>query len=184
MMPERADQRRGGDDGVKTRVRAGGDQRLGVVLHTLGLDVAAQRQLDDHRHRDDDKGDGAVVRRLGGDDLLDRFHQRGCARCQHNGRDHNGAEILDAPVAEGVLCVRAALGELDAEYRDDGAQRVCEVIDRVEHDGDGAREQTRSRLEPGEKEVGRDADQAGAGDLPLADICIVHRMASCRIQNF
>ena len=51
QVDDRADQRRGGDDGVEACVRAGGDERFGVVLLALGLDIAAQDELDHHGHR-------------------------------------------------------------------------------------------------------------------------------------
>ena len=91
---------------------------------------------------------------------------------EDDARDDDGAEILNAPVAEGVLVVRAALGELYAEDRDDGAEGVRQVVHGVQHNGDGVGQEAHRRLEACEEEVGNDADDARAGDLLFADLTV------------
>ena len=171
---QRAHKGRGGDDRVEAGVRAGGDERVGIVLLALGLDIAAEQELDHDGHGHDDQRERAVVGLRGGEDLLDRLDQRGRAGGEDDGRDEHGAEILHPPVAEGVLVVRRPLGELDAEDRDDRAHGVGEVVDRVEDDGDRAGEQPDHRLEGGEQDICDDADHAGPGDLLRAEIAVGH----------
>ena len=187
MMPSRfrwqqvddgAHQGGGGDDGVKAGVGAGGYQRLGVVFLALTLHKAAQQELDHHSHRHDDERHHAVVRRLRVNDLFDGLDQGRGTRGQDDGRNDDGAEILNAPVAEGVLFVRAALGQLHAQDGDDGAERVGEVVHRVQHNGDGVGQQAHQSLEACQKDVCDDADHAGARDLFLADVVVFHETAS------
>ena len=156
--------RRGRYDGVQRGVLAGIDEGIRVHLHADTLDVAPEQDLDQDRDGHDDEGNGVIVRRLWVDDLLDGLHEGGNARVQHDHGDDHGAEVFDTPVAEGMLLVRLSACELRTDDRDQRAARVGNIVDRVEHDGDGVAHQTDHRLEAGKEHVGDDPDNAGFDD--------------------
>ena len=63
-----------------------------------------------------------------------------------------------------MLLVRELSGKLGAHDGDDGGQGVGEVVHRVQGDGDGVGHDAHEGLEGREKDVGQDADDAGADD--------------------
>ena len=165
---DRSDEGGGGDDRVERRVLPGGDEGVGLDLLAHALDVAAEDDLHHDGDGDDDEGDGGILRRLGVDDLLDGLDEGGHAGIEHDDADERRREIFHAAVAEGVLLVRALAGELGAEDGDDARERVAQIVDRVERDGDGAGHDADERLEAGEKGIGQNADDAGSDDDPFA----------------
>ena len=74
------------------------------------------------------------------DDLFDRLDKRGDARIKHDARDDHGAEVLDAPVSQGMFPVGRFSRKFRAHDRDDGRKGVGEVVDRIEDDRDGVGE--------------------------------------------
>ena len=154
-------------DGVEQRIGARRFERAGFGGLALLLEVAAEHNLDDDGHGNDHERQHAVVGSLGLDDLLARLPERGQACVEDDGRDDHGAEVLDAAMAERVLLVRLAAREFGTGDRDDGRQRVGQVVDGIEQHGDGVRRQSDGCLEGREQDVDDDADETRAhDDLP------------------
>ena len=168
QINSRGGQRGGRDHRVVAGVLAGGDQRVGVDLLASSLDIDAQHQLHDDRHADDHQRGRAVIRRFRVKDLLHGLHQRGQTGVENDDGNDGGREIFGPAVAVGMLLVRLPPGDAGTDDGDDGGERVGEIVDRVQHDGDGVREQADHGLEARQQHVGDDADDAGTHDDPLA----------------
>jgi hypothetical protein len=151
-----------GEDGVREGVGARGHERAGVDAAADPARVEAQCDLGPHGHGDDHERRRAVVRQLRGEDALDGLGCGGDARPQHDDGDDDRREVLDAPIAKGVLAVGLLAGKLGAHDGDDGRRGVRQVVDGVEHDGDGVHEQAERRLEGREQDVCHDARRSRA----------------------
>ena len=124
LVQDRAQQHRAGEDRVKARVRARGDQRVRVGLFPLCRDITAQNKLRRDRRRDQHEREQRILRPFGTDDLLDRFDQRGHTGVEHQRRNDHRAEILDPAIAQRVFFVRLSGRELCPHDRDDTRERV------------------------------------------------------------
>ena len=109
-------------------------------------------------------------------DLLDRFRERCNAGIEHDQRNDHGAEVFGPPVSERMLSVRGAPGQLGSDDRDHGRACVGQVVHGIQGDGDGVHQNAHHGLESGQKNVGKNSDQAGAHNLPVA--------AAALLQNF
>ncbi len=83
--------------------------------------------------------------------------------------DHQPGDILQPPVAEGVVLVRGLGGQLEAQQGDHGGTGVGEVVYRVGGDGDGAAENSGQELSCEEEEVQADAHAAAQNAVGPAD---------------
>ena len=63
-----------------------------------------------------------------------------------------------------MLAVRLPSGELGAHDGDEGGGRIGKVVDGIQHDGDGMSQQADSGFKAGQKDIGKDADDAGTDD--------------------
>ena len=138
----------GGDHGVVPGVLARGDQSVGADLLAGFPDVGAQDQLHDNGGADDDQRGSAVIRDLRVDDLFHGLRQRGHAGVENDDGDDGGGEVFRPAVAVGMLLVRLAPGDPGAHDGDDGGEGVGEIVDRVQHNGDGVGQQPDHGLEP------------------------------------
>ena len=79
---------------------------------------------------------------------------------QQDGRRHDEAgQVLDAPVAEGVVVVGLFGGQPEARQGHHRGARVRQVVEGVGGDGDGAGEHARQQLPRREEQVEHDAHQ-------------------------
>ena len=104
----------------------------------------------------------SIVWYLRMDDLFDRFHRGGDTCVQDDRRDHDGAEILCPAVTEGMLFIRPASGKPGADDRDHRRERVGQVVDRIQRDRDGMRQNADDRLESSQKHICTDTDETGS----------------------
>ena len=161
---QRRCQHRAAQDGVKQRVRSGSGQRAGMGFFALFLYVPAEQQLGSDGHRQDNQGHRAVVRCLRRDDLLDGFDQGCHAGVQHDERHRQRRQVLNPPVPQGMLPVRASPRQLRSRDGDHGTQRVAQVVYRVQHHRDGVGNQSDGCLECRQKDVGDNPDDARPND--------------------
>ncbi len=120
--------------------------------------------------------------------LFDGFHKGGDAGVKHDHGNDHGAEVFYAPVAEGMLFIRLHAGQLGADDGNERAAGIRDVVDRVQHDGDGMAHQADCRLEDGEEHVGNNPDDAGPDDRFFAGAvipgrCGIHRQAVGTIRH-
>ena len=87
------------------------------------------------------------------DDFLDGFHARGNACVNHDRGDDHGGQVFNAAVTEWVFFVGQFSRELVADNRDDGRERVREVVHGIENDGDGVCHKADNRLDARENDV-------------------------------
>ena len=151
----RGDQGRGGDDRVHERIGARGHKRVRVVLLPTLLGEEPQHDLGHDGNRHHAECDAVVAGRLGMDDALRGLGERGHARPRDDGGDDDGGDVLGAAMPVGVLAIRWLVGQVRAHDGDDRRERVGEVVDCVEHDGDGVGEQPDGRLEACQQHVGQ-----------------------------
>ena len=123
------------------------DQCVTLQLLALPFHILSQHQFHHDGHHDDRQRTLRIARFRRVEDLLDRLDERGDTRREHDDCDNDGAEILYAPKAEGMLAVGRTLRELRADDSDDARQRIAQVIDCVHHDSHAAGENTHDSLE-------------------------------------
>ena len=70
-----------------------------------------------------------------------------------------------------MVAVGLLAGKFCADDGDDRRERISQVVDCIEHDGDGVGRQAHNGLEAGEKHIGYDADDARTHDDALALCC-------------
>ena len=162
-----------GEDGVKERVGTGGDERTGIYAFSLRFHVTTEDNFYDHCDGDDNQRNGGVVGIFGVDDFFDRFHARGDARVNHDGGDDHGGQVFNATVTERVLFVGQFSRELVTDNRDDGRERVREVVHGVENDGNGISHEADNRLDARENDVGDNPDNASSDDDLIAVFFVV-----------
>ena len=175
---ERRQQHRRGSRAVgqavrRRRLHSG---RADFLPHAAVVAVHIKLGADgDKQNRDRQR---AALHRLGVKDRAHRVTQQLKAHQQNNERDDKPRDVLDPPVAEGMLGVRLLPREAKAQKRHDGRPRVGQVVERIRCDGDRARQRAGEQLEREEQEVDDDTHRAAehaisAAHLRRADILIV-----------
>ena len=91
--------------------------------------------------------------------------ERGDTCREHDDGYDDGAEILDAAEAEGMLAVGRALRKFGADDGNDTRERVAEVIDGIHHNGHRTGQHAHSGLETSQQHVSHNAYPAGPNDF-------------------
>lgn len=168
VLGRRHHQRAGRQHCVIVGIDARGDEGLGVRFVAEALEHDADGDLREDGHHDDGDSNGRVAGGAGVDDLVDGLAQGDEAGHQDNDGDDDTGEVFHATVAEGVVAVGPAPGELGAHDGDDGGQGVGGVVDAVQDDGDGMGHEPDGHLEGDEQRIADNAVDARLDDFPLA----------------
>ena len=165
------DERRGEDGGGR---RAVGETVHRGRLHRGGADLLADRavieihiELDEDGGEQDAAGEERELHRLGVQDLLHRALGKLDAHEENDHGDDQARDVLQPPVAEGMLGVGLLSRKLEAEQRHDARARIGEVDEGVRRDGDGAGERASEQLECEEQQIEADAHDAAEHPVGL-----------------
>ena len=78
---------------------------------------------------------------------------------EHQDRDDEGCDILDAPVSERVVLIGLFSGHLRADHRDHGAAGVRQVVEAIGHDRHGVDDDADGNFEYKKEQVAYDSRQ-------------------------
>ena len=104
-----------------------------------------------------------------GDDAADAAFEQLKPHDENQRADAKRAEVLDAPVPEGMLTVNGLLGNADADERHNAACRVGQVVDRVRRDCQRAGQRADNDFRQRKQNVRPDANSGRERPQPLAD---------------
>jgi hypothetical protein len=109
-------------------------------------------------------------------DLFHTFHQGRDARIENDHGNDQRAQVLITAMAEGMLEIRIAAGQLGPCHRNDRRKHIGQVVHRIHQNGNGMGGKAHHCLEAGKQEIHHDADQTGAKDhsLPLPALYFSH----------
>ena len=92
-------------------------------------------------------------------DLPEGILQGAEADIEHQDRDDEGRDVLDAPVAERVILIGLFSGHLRADHRDHGAAGVRQVVEAIGHDRHGVDDDADGNFEYKKEQVAYDSRQ-------------------------
>ena len=151
----------------RRRSRGIGQAVHGRGLHGRGLDllpdapvVEPHVQLHAHRRRQDTQRQQRERHLLRMEDLIDGGLGQLHAHQQDQARHRKARDVLDAPVAEGVVRVRLPSRQPETQQRHCRGARVRQVIEGVRRHGDGAGQLSREKLPRKQQDIQGDAHDA------------------------
>ena len=158
-----------GGQHVVAAVGGGGQQRFGSDALAHRAVEAAHPELDGDGNGQHPKAEPAENDRRGVQDFADGLFAQRKADGKDGHADHQPGEVLVAGVAVGVLRIRGLGGQPEADEADDVGRSVREVVQRIGHDGDGAKQGAHRQLADAEQDIASHPHKAGQVAVSGAD---------------